>query len=92
MRNFIPHKKLRICPTGFDPQLLLKILVIYNIQGSHVMLDFKHDFRYEEEKSPTLKNAAGQIHRETCTVLCGSSGCGLFVMQEAEFHFLSTPS
>lgn len=40
------------------------------------MLDFKFDFRYEGEKSPALKNAAGQIHRGTCIVLCGSSGCG----------------
>lgn len=40
------------------------------------MLDFKFDFHYEGEKVPTLKNAAGQIHRGTCIVLCGSSGCG----------------
>ena len=40
------------------------------------MLDFKFDFRYEGEKSLALKNAAGQIHRGTCIVLCGSSGCG----------------
>lgn len=40
------------------------------------MLDFKFDFRYEGEKSPALKNAAGQIHRGSCIVLCGSSGCG----------------
>lgn len=40
------------------------------------MIDFAFDFRYEGEKSPALKNAAGQIHRGTCIVLCGSSGCG----------------
>lgn len=40
------------------------------------MLDFKFDFRYEGEKAPALKNVTGQIHRGTCIVLCGSSGCG----------------
>lgn len=40
------------------------------------MIDFKFDFRYEGEKSPALKNAAGQIRRGSCIVLCGSSGCG----------------
>lgn len=40
------------------------------------MLDFQFDFRYEGEEIPALKNAAGQIRRGSCIVLCGSSGCG----------------
>ena len=75
MNSFIPCKNSGSAH-GLDPQLLINGLAISNSKRSYVMLDFQFDFRYEGEEIPALKNAAGQIRRGSCIVLCGSSGCG----------------
>ena len=40
------------------------------------MIDFEIAFRYADEKSPMLRQIAGNIPKGRCVVLCGSSGCG----------------
>ena len=40
------------------------------------MIDFELAFRYADEKSPVLRQIAGNIPKGRCIVLCGNSGCG----------------
>ncbi len=40
------------------------------------MIDFELAFRYADEKSPVLRQIAGNIPKGCCIVLCGNSGCG----------------
>ena len=40
------------------------------------MIDFEFEFQYTNEKTPALRQTAGNIPKGRCVVLCGGSGCG----------------
>lgn len=40
------------------------------------MIHYDFNFKYENSLQPALQNVKGSIGRGSCTVLCGSSGCG----------------
>lgn len=52
------------------------------------MIEFSYTFKYENEKTPALKNVSGIVESGRCIVLCGGSGCGKSTLLRCIDHLI----